>query len=57
VLALLGFARVAGRFGLGVSLGLLQAALTSQIFIPDQRAGYLLGFTGQRADDPAAGLL
>ena len=57
VLALLGFAGLAGRFGLGVNLGLLQAALTGQILIPDQRAGYLLGFTGQRADDPAGGLL
>ena len=57
VLALLGFGGLAGRFGLGVNLGLLQAALTGQILIPDQRAGYLLGFTRQRPDDPAGGLL
>jgi hypothetical protein len=57
VLALLGFASLAGRFGLGVNLSLLQAALTGQIVIPDQRAGDFLGFTSHRADDPAASAL
>ena len=56
-LALLGFARLAGRLGLSVNLGLLQAALTSQILVSDQGAGYLLGFTSHRADDPATRLL